>query len=420
MVKPFWAIAFVVACGGTTLDAVQRQGPSLIWPNAVSSANSDPWIAQHHDDIVQMRPNVLVLDYFNAPATGQKTPPATLAATLIDAIATTSAYHGYANPNAPAFLQYQVLKIVDLTDNPVPAGWANPSSTKLPVDATGTFDPTQLFSAAYADTIGIADPQNPGTNLALCALFERGIINELWLSVGESGIRAPTLIMNLKQVYDGSNNAIAGDYDSCAGEGCLPTTITCSVSVRIAHLSPTHQPTCDLEIRTLDIEDFRGDIPYLQANASPFFNANFASAFGASFNSWYDICDANSDPCATYPTPTSVSGTFTNGTAWEISPFIQGCGDARFPPNARYRWDYTNTTPVESRCEHYGLHDAEGGTDTMDTYTDAKSAALDGVAGSDCGGGYQAYLRQNIPGLNNGGIGADGMAMRNWWPFLFY
>jgi hypothetical protein len=40
-------------------------GASYVWPNTTSFTNSDPWIEQHHDQIVQMNPNVLVLNYAN-------------------------------------------------------------------------------------------------------------------------------------------------------------------------------------------------------------------------------------------------------------------------------------------------------------------------------------------------------------------
>jgi hypothetical protein len=39
---------------------------------------------------------------------------------------------------------------------------------------------------------------------------------------------------------------------------------------------------------------------------------------------------------------------------------------------------------------------------------------------SDCGGGWQIYLRQSFPGFQNTAKGVDGQPMKNWWPFLFY
>ena len=48
------------------IPSVITDGSSgLIWPNAVSSANSDPWIAQHHDEITEMHPKALIINFVN-------------------------------------------------------------------------------------------------------------------------------------------------------------------------------------------------------------------------------------------------------------------------------------------------------------------------------------------------------------------
>src|SRR5438045_957750 len=72
-----------------------------IWPNQTSRANSDPWLAQHHDSIRRMEPRVLVLNFHN------RSPRAKLekmVGDLIGALSEGSRYHGYADSNAPAFL----------------------------------------------------------------------------------------------------------------------------------------------------------------------------------------------------------------------------------------------------------------------------------------------------------------------------
>ena len=79
---------------------------------------------------------------------------------------------------------------------------------------------------------------------------------------------------------------------------------------------------------------------------------------------------------------------------------MQGCGSTTFPPNARARWDYSNGNPVQSRCEHFGLGDGTAGADLMEPFTDDKIAAAD-QAFPDCGGGWQIYWRQSIPGFGN-------------------
>ena len=79
----------------------------------------------------------------------------------------------------------------------------------------------------------------------------------------------------------------------------------------------------------------------------------------------------------------------------------------------------TNTTPVDSRCEHFGLRDAADGGDTYQPYSATKVATLEQQF-PDCGGGWQIYWRQSLPGLGNHAKNADGTPMKNWWPLLFY
>ena len=78
-----------------------------------------------------------------------------------------------------------------------------------------------------------------------------------------------------------------------------------------------------------------------------------------------------------------------------------------------------NNTMVQSRCEHFGLRDAPDGGDTYEPYSAAKVAALEQMF-PDCGGGWQIYWRQSIPGFGNRARNADGTPMKNWWPLLFY
>jgi hypothetical protein len=426
------------ACSPRVINAVTLDaGPStpLIWPNAESFTNSDPWLAQHHQAITEMQPKVLVLHFYN-PMTAEEARG--VAEKQIAALAEGSRYHGYSDETAPAFLKYEIVKVVDLTDDPVPPSyeWEYVSSTKVPI-LLGAFDHTALFGQAFADLYGFTDPNNPARNLVLCELFEQGLVNEVWLHVGEPGARAPVLNMERKQVYDIEGNHIPGVFESRAGSYAA-TGISCGVTVRLAHLSPVRGAGCDLQIRGFGLEAMRLAIPYLEANAPAFLNDDFRSRFDAPFDSWSDLCDQVAAPCVTYPTPTSARGKLQNGQDWGISPFIQGCGKSQFPPNARNRYDYRNVTDrVESRCEHFGMRDGPDGEDLREIYTATeKSEAYDRKYGSllafpdgrerlpegytDCGGGWQLYWRQSIPGVHNKAIGADGKPMKNWWPFLFY
>jgi len=392
------------------------------WPILGHSANSDPWIVSHHDSITQMRPNVMVLNFYNSA-----TDPTATAMRQVKGIAEGSRYHGYADPQAPAFLNYQILKVVDLTDHPVPTGWTNPSSTLLPVTPTGAFDPLALFSARYSSAYGFPDPMDGTRFLSLCELFEQGVINEVWIEDGETGIRRVPLNAERKQTYDTSNHAKVGmfdTFDACAAPGSCLQDVSCGVTVRMAHLDQNRGPGCDLEVRGWGIEGMWDALPAYAPIAASFLNRDFATRFGVLFDGWDNVCDSSGTACVSYPTPTTATGTYANGTTWTINGFISGCGTPDFPPNARQRWDWgsaptPNLTPVQSNCEHFGLGDGVKGADQLEVYTSDKVAAIDKTFG-ECGGGWQIYWRQNMPGWHNQAKTKDGAPMRNWWPFLFY
>jgi hypothetical protein len=412
------------ACGDAPVQGLERNRcatnpdapgcPPQVWPNEISYTNSDTWLRDNHDRLIRMEPKVLVLNFFN-PSTPDI---ADLALRQAAALAVSSSFHGYADPAPPPFVEYKIWQVIDLTDDPPPPN--RPLGSSLwPVNAAGMFDPVPLFSEEYANHYAIPDPSAPGRNLRLCELFERGIINEVWLAVGDDPPRGP-LTMERKRAYDAAG-VPTGTFENCAGGyGCLEN-VDCSVTVRLAHLAPERGLTCDVEIRTLpfESEDAWMAVPYLGANAPSFFNKHFRT-LGLAFDSWYDICSSTgSAPCITYPTPSSVTGVDPAGAPFTRDPFLQGCGSARFPPNARFRNDFSNTAPVQSRCEHFGMK-GPGGQDIFDTYTLDKVAAATAQFGADCGGGWQIYLRQNMPGLGNQARDVDGQPMKNWWPFAFY
>ncbi len=429
-------------CGSRVVDAVDLGqtadgGALVIWPTPSHGANSDPWLPLHHDSLVEMQPRVIVLDFYDHMDLDQATQQVQ---TKIDAIAASSRYHGYSDPAAPAFLNYSLVKVVDLTDHPPPPNSPYESSALVPTDASGAFDTSALFTQAFAANYGYPDPASPSRSLTLCELFEQGIINELWLMTGdEDTSRRPPLMAESKQVYDAQNRPIAGMFADTGYDPFPP--LHCNVTARIGYVSPTRGVDCDLVARSAGIENTATAsppaIPYLSDNASDFFNADFKARDGTTFNSWAELvaqgtngwCISQATACISYPSETSVpavvpaaDGTFPDGSTWTMSPFIQGCGTTHFPPNARFEWDYGNTQTVRSRCEHYDLGDGTGG-DMLVGYSSAMPAvaALANQFGDDgCGGGWQVYYRQSMPGLRNPARAADGSPMKNWWPFLFY
>lgn len=435
-------IAMTADCGSRVIDAVDLgQAPDggalSIWPTAAHGANSDPWLATNHDSIVEMQPRLLVLDFYNDMDLQQAQQQVLQ---KIDAIAESSRYHGYSDPTAFAFLNYVIIKMVDFTDHPPPATWPFESSTLLPTDSTGAFDAGALFTTSFAHNYGFSDPGNPSQSLTLCQLFEQGVINELWLMTGDEGTsRRPPLMAESKQVYDTHNNPVAGVFED-TGYQPFPS-LHCNVTARIAYVSPLRGVDCDLVPRSAGIENTASAsppaIPYLNDNASDFFNDDFTVRDGTTFNSWANLvgegangwCSSEATACIAYPSETAVpspvptaEGTFPDGATWTMSPFQQGCGTSHFPPNARFEWDYGNTQAVRSRCEHYEMNDGPDG-DVLDRYSSDKEsvAVYTQRFGDDgCGGGWQVYYRQNMPGLHNLAHAVDGSSMKNWWPFLFY
>ncbi|HWZ87320.1 MAG TPA: hypothetical protein VNW92_00685, partial [Polyangiaceae bacterium] len=54
----------VSGTGGSAFSAGGTP-PLLVWPNATSSVNSDPWLSQHHTEIQEMHPRFLVINFAN-------------------------------------------------------------------------------------------------------------------------------------------------------------------------------------------------------------------------------------------------------------------------------------------------------------------------------------------------------------------
>src|SRR3954466_15133662 len=89
-------------------------GSKLVWPNETSFANSDPWLKDHHTEIREIHPRILLIDFANgnsdekvlARYQQQK-----------DAMMEGSRYHAYSNPSAKPFFIYELAKHVSLKDN---------------------------------------------------------------------------------------------------------------------------------------------------------------------------------------------------------------------------------------------------------------------------------------------------------------
>ena len=71
-------------------------------------------------------------------------------------------------------------------------------------------------------------------------------------------------------------------------------------------------------------------------------------------------------------------------------------------------------------CEGYALGQGPGGADATTNFTIQRAHALFSSFDDDCGGHWQLYMRQSMPGAGNRAYDVDGAPMKNWWPFWYY
>jgi hypothetical protein len=424
--------------GGDSAAHTDGGSPAtMVWPNPASSTNSDPWIFQNHDQIAEMQPQVLVLDFANTfqPATGPVVPAGydiqqTVVPLLqehINAFMVASQYQGYKNSGAQAFLRYQIKKIVDLRDS---SGAVN--SAKMPVSG-GSVDYAQLGTQAFADEIGIEDPDHPGTNLTLCRLFEKGIINEVWgmaadplLSTDPPNVTFAEVV-ETKQAYDANNEPIAGRL-ACTSSPCIDQAIPCSVTVRIYDFNPGRGAGCQLFVSGLVWQNYLGSgvLPAFAKVSRTFFNFDFDQRFHAPFPGFESTCrppPPDGGACIRWLSETHAVSGPASAEQFDFSPMTAGCGTVFFPPNATGISVQQGDVTVLTSCENYGLHNGDGGADLTTPYTNAIAAAdyanVYGVA-TDCGGSQPTYLFASMPGLRTTATASDGTPMKNWWVYLFY
>ena len=414
---------------GAVGDSSAGAGGGYVWPNEQSQANSDPWLSEHHDEIVEMHPKVLVLDYANQFTQDQAQ---TLVSQHIQAMQWASRYHGYSDPNAKPFINYELAKIVDLTD-----GGSQVTSTKLPTKGannTGEIDYAELASQDYADLIGIPDPAT-GQNLDLCGLFEKGLIHEVWGMVADNGSNGSgngkfDETAETKVGYDANGQRISPLKLVAVSNGTdITRLIPCKVSVRIYDFNPTRGPGCHLHAAGHAWENYisRGALPSFAKVAATFFNFDFDQRFGAGFKSFYNVCPYTSAVCIDWQSDIHASAGPAAMQSFDFPDMSAGCGNVHFPPNATTQYTTAGDELVQTSCEHYGLHDGTGGKDMTSPYQDAIALKDYQSMGADtrkilydCGGTQPAYIFASMPGLGNHATAADGTPMKNWWVYYYY
>ncbi len=407
---------------GTSAAAGTASSQRYVWPNAISHTNGDAWLQAHHSEVTELHPNVLILFANNTDTLAHVQ---SFANTAIAAFKEGSRYHGYKDATAKPQLIYTIAKIADMRDGAAtawPAAWP-----LLPaaVPTGSDFIYEGLFTQAFAVHYGYVDPADNSRYLTLCDLFEKGIVNELWVAGPRGSDGNPLGVYESKAriaQYDASTNP-TGVFNSCAGNGCYDpgTAGLCKVSVRLMELATDRGPGCATHATGHGMEGLTHAIPYYATNSSRFYGFHLDTRYGLSFTDLYD-CNSLGSGCWAYPTDHTLARSPAGGAPvadFTFSPWGEGCGNVHFPSNATGQYDYTNNTQVLSTCADYGGHHGVNGKDAQTEYSANLVAAYDQLYG-DCGGGWQIYMRQSMPGYGNGGTGDDGKPLLSWWPFLYY
>lgn len=418
----FWILPTTLCLAFVALAQVGlAQSPSFqdssdlsIWPNTKSRANGDDWIVRNHDSIRKMRPRLLVLNFSNQHdmAHVQK-----MTEQLIAALAESSRYHGYKDPKAPVFLEYQVLKYVDLRD---PGGTKN-NSAKSPIKKQIAppeinMDYGALFNETFAAYYGFPDPKNPRRFLRLDELVERGYVHEVWFFAAVTGDLRCLECIELKPVFDAKFRR-TGEIRE-AGNGGDPDRKWTGRSLRINHLNPDRGIGCAMENLGHCLEGMANAdvIPYYTKYFREYAGLDLDTRYKLPFKSFYEL--EYGKAVIAYPNERTAVITY-QGKTYRLDNYVSFGGNVHFPPNGRQHYDLSNTAPVRSTIESWRIGNTSDKTDTVQNWTNQAFEKYRTVA-PDCMGAWIVYWRQNMPGLHNKQKDDQGRPMKNWWPFLFY
>ena len=396
------------------------------WPNDASRANSDAWLAVHHDEIEVLKPKVLVLNFVNPSSTDD-----------VDALVhdVRVAFEEASRPpggGAPA-LSYQMARtVVDLRDGvggrpAPPPGYPFENSTLFPrrTNPDGSYrtaDYRALFSPAFAAAYGYVDTST-NTPADLCTLVNVGAVHEVWAvvsgAVADSGF-AETL--EAKPFYDAAGNKRPGEPTRCAGNGCFEADVPfCGRSLRVLAINYQRGPGCALHSFGHGVEGTgtRGIVPGLDAWFTSYAGFDLRARYGVPFGSFYELgcedTDGNGEPdasCVDYPLQ-DAAVLHNRGATSVAYPYDARCGNVHFPPNATWHYEYGSERPVSSSCANFGQTGQPVAVDAR------QWSALDQLA-PDCGGGFLIWWLRNMPRHASPHAFADGTSMRSLWPYLFY
>ncbi len=407
-------VGTLAVCAALAVAAPQELREPLVWPNEASRANGDEWIVRNHDRIREMRPRLLVLNFSNRMPPGE-IPVQTKR--LVDAIAESSRYRGFANPDAPVFLRYEVFKTVDLRDPNRTDGNSSLSPVKKHVAEGINMDYGALFSEGFAKLYGVPDPADGKRFLRLDEMIDRGLVHEVWFFAAATGDLRCLECVELKPVYDESFVRKPGEFAQ-AGNGGDPDQPWTGRSVRINNINHERGIGCAMENLGHSLEGMAHSrcIPYFTRYFHEYAGFDLGKRYGLPFDSFYPLWGEGKG--ISYPDERTAVVTDGEKT-WRVENYVAFGGNVHFPPNGRRHYDLDNADPTLSTIEDWRVGSGEGGRDVARPWTNAAFASYRDLA-PDCMGAWLVYWRQNMPGLDNRQRDDDGKPMKNWWPFLFY
>jgi hypothetical protein len=413
--------ALLLLRSGVARGQSEPPAEGYIWPNAFSKANSDEWLRLHHNEIRQMRPRVLVLNFVNGLSTDEARRRAEAVAACLRE---SSRYHGYKKQDTPVFLDYQIAKVVDFTDEaPLPEeDRKDGNSTQYPRPSDWkpgmvNFQYSALFSDAFTQHYRMTDTDNPNRPLSLGELLAKGMVHEVWILALQGNFGAPVRCAEVKQAYSAELRKIPGKYLQ-AGSGAAEDLPFPGRSLRVLHINPERGAGCALESLGYALEGlYRAQaVPYFSRYFAEFAGFDFKTRYKMPFNSFYEREGGTE---LTYPEHGGLIYT-RKGERFRVSNYIAAGGNVHFCPAARREFDiFQNPTTVPSTIENYRLRNGLDGNDKVEPWSIQRFQRFQSLA-PDCSGAWMVYWRQNMPGYGTKAKDDAGKPMKNWWVFLFY
>jgi|GEM_PF-493333 len=388
-----------------------------VWPNQTSRANSDSWLVQNHDRVREMRPRVLLINFSNEHSHQHL---GTLSTNIIRALRESSRFHGYRSTNAPAFLNYDVLKFVDLRDPDRQVGNSRRTPVKDPAATEGfNMRYREYFSEEFAEAYGIRDPEDPRRFLTLEELVDGGYVHEVWFFLSGRVPERPRVgAYEFVEMKPGYTKSFGRKRDTWVhtGNGFDRDQPWTGRTVRIGFINASRGVGCFMESLSHGFERmaYYDPIPYLTPYLKEYIGFDLRERHGVPFHSLYEVDLKGKGWQVHYPDEKTMVAK-VRGKEFRISPYAAVGGNVHFPPNGRGHYDIRNPEPVLTIMQDW----RDGRNAAPKPYTYHVHRPYFEVA-PDCTGAWLIYWRQNMPGLDNDKFDDADKPMKNWWPFLFY